>query len=244
MQQKKKKDLRVKYASLIFSPFSLTGNMQRLTILLSSSSFQDKKKMDKTLRFIVDSVKCLRYPILPPELSDGQYSPIDLGSGHPKSKELASFERRQARFFERLRLSMPKKREPSDVKSPTLSCNSQCPLSEHVHFNNRKGVRLFFDNLSGFFPFSSRYGKSAVNTLSTQASTCEKADRKPSVALVSAGALEDRSLDSFYTCILNSSSSSNKLESDCGGRNSNNVSKDFSYIKTLRLDLPSEVKIS
>ena len=196
--------------------------------------------MDKTLRFIVDSVKCLRYPIPPPELSDGQFSPIDLESGHPKSKELATFERRQARFWERLRLSMPKKRESFEVTSPTLSCNSQCPLSEHVHYNNKKGVRLFLDSFVSIFPFRRSSNNPANSfTLATQCSTCENAEEKPSVSVISPTSPGDREVGSYYQCILNESESKTKSENDLNEGNSHSHHKDRPSVIPLRLEIQS-----
>ncbi|GFO16686.1 hypothetical protein PoB_004319100 [Plakobranchus ocellatus] len=110
--------------------------------------------MDKTLRYIVDSVKCLRYPCPPSELRDGQCSSTG-------DSEVIAFERRQARFWERLRLSMPKKREACEVTSPTLSCTSDCPLSEHAHYN-KKGIRLFLDKCSNIFPLRDNGLKSST----------------------------------------------------------------------------------
>ncbi|RUS73076.1 hypothetical protein EGW08_019157 [Elysia chlorotica] len=217
---------------------------QRIIPILMDDIDKDKKKMDKTLRFIVDSVKCLRYPIPPPELSDGQFSPIDLESGHPKSKELASFERRQARFFERLRLCMPKKREPSEVTSPTLSCNSQCPLSEHVHYNNKKGVRLFLDSFASIFPFGVGGDKSGTNTYtlstqSSQSSACGRAGDRPSVTVISSASLEDPNLHSFYQSVTNDSQNKNNSESGLKEDGLHSQQKNGYDAKPLRLEIPS-----
>ncbi|GFN93976.1 toll-like receptor [Plakobranchus ocellatus] len=125
---------------------------QRIIPIMLDDIDKDKKKMDKTLRYIVDSVKCLRYPCPPSELRDGQCSSTgDSEGAHAKNKEVIAFERRQARFWERLRLSMPKKREACEVTSPTLSCTSDCPLYEHAHYN-KKGIRLFLDKCANIFP--------------------------------------------------------------------------------------------
>ncbi|GFO37170.1 protein toll [Plakobranchus ocellatus] len=197
---------------------------QRIIPIMLDDIDKDKKKMDKTLRFIVDSVKCLRYPCPPSELSDGQCSFTgDPECAHPKSKELVTFERRQARFWERLRLSMPKKREVCEVTSPTLSCTSECPLSHHAHYN-KKGVRLFLDKCANIFPFGESGHKSSTTNfiipsspitpsgLITPVPPSEKRERKLGVAMVNTSQLTDPNLDAFYNIILKNNLSTKSAE--------------------------------
>ena len=96
--------------------------------------------MDKTLRFIVDSVKCLRYP--KPPVEQTMASPLS-------TKEQTKFEKKLDKFWERMRLSMPKKRDAAcKEESPFASTGSK------PSYDKTTGFRSLFSKLSNVLPVS------------------------------------------------------------------------------------------
>ena len=165
--------------------------------------------MDKTLRFIIDSVKCLRYPRAPLELTDAPTSTTYIHSESKGKKELAKFEKEQEKFWERLRLTMPKKRDSQKEKCPLSTGSSKL---SHPHYSDKTGFKSLFSKLSENMPVGDRNEKSSSTEFSFMEPTSsnDKIGEGNPVVLISVAAKADSKLDSFYSDTLERS-----LTGDC-----------------------------
>ncbi|GFS18128.1 protein toll [Elysia marginata] len=173
---------------------------QRIIPILMDDIDKDKKKMDKTLRFIVDSVKCLRYPKQPQELlSPVPTSTTQLDPEKCKSKEVTKFKKKVDKFWERLRLNMPKKRSTPKEKCTLVPGDSNLFYS---HQNTKKtGFGSLFSKLSNSMPVSSKIEKTSSTDFSfaEPTSSSEKFSEVNPVALISVTARVYPKINSFYS---------------------------------------------
>ncbi|GFO37176.1 protein toll [Plakobranchus ocellatus] len=168
---------------------------QRIIPILLDDIDKDKRQtMDKTLRFIVDSVKCLRYPTpLNKSAVNRVASNVDPESGCVKTKDEVRFEKKLAAFWERLSLNMPKKRSKTAEEPPSIADSPMPLVSDKNNSNSNKktnGFRKYFDS----FAKSSRKDMVAIASVSIS----EKSGEMDSVTLGIGKPSENSKLDSFY----------------------------------------------
>lgn len=83
---------------------------QRIIPIILQDLPEEEKKKDKTLKNILENIKCLRYP---------EKKLDDLNKDSDMEKELPGgkkFQKKEQKFWKRLELTMPKKRDP-EVKN-------------------------------------------------------------------------------------------------------------------------------
>ncbi|RUS85017.1 hypothetical protein EGW08_007201 [Elysia chlorotica] len=185
---------------------------QRIIPILMDDIDKDKKKMDKTLRFIIDSVKCLRYPREPLEPEGNPTSTTCIQPGGKCNKQLAKYEKELEKFWEKLRLTMPKKRDAYKEKSP-LSIGSA--KSSQPHYSGKPGFKSLFGKLSKNMTVSHQPEKSSSAEFSfiERTSSSDKIGEVNSVSLISVTARVDRKLDSFYSDTLERSLTGERSDS-------------------------------
>ncbi|XP_012938631.1 uncharacterized protein LOC101856027 [Aplysia californica] len=104
---------------------------QRIIPIILKDLCEEARKKDKTLKHIMESVKCLQYPHLksensstsPQSVSREQHSQVDV------LKKEKKFKKKECKFWERLELTMPKKRKSSEKKLSFLEKLKMCKKS-------------------------------------------------------------------------------------------------------------------